>query len=310
MRSLTPALSRGAREFAASAAIGYSGSLLCEKEFAASAAIGYSGSLLCEKEFAASAATERCTDMKLTTELHRLSGSLAGLVFGPRCQVCAARRATHPGGTCDDCSASVPPPSVGRCPRCAVKLGPHVIVEKRCTYCRTFSFYFNTVRALYSYTGLVRRRVHAAKFKKQWTIANRLVQEFCRGMRSSDIPREVDLIVPVPMFWFDRRRRGVHLSAELVRALAGVFRIEHSPGMLMQLRPTRPQYGLTAPERFANVEGLFRMNRDEDLSGKTVLLIDDVMTTGATSSACARVLKKAGAKKVHVAVLARTEPPG
>jgi predicted amidophosphoribosyltransferase len=110
------------------------------------------------------------------------------------------------------------------------------------------------------------------------------------------------------MFWWDRRFRGLNLAEELARALADARHVEHDPRLLRQLRPARPQFTLSPSARDFNVQGLFAVRAATPLDGRTLLLVDDVMTTGATASECARVLRDAGAKAVHVAVLARTEP--
>ena len=137
----------------------------------------------------------------------------------------------------------------------------------------------------------------------------RLASAFAQAVLQKGLPSEIDVVVPVPMFWWDRRVRGVPLSRVLSQRLAAAAGIEHHPFALRQLRPSRPQYGLSPPERVRNVENLFAPGREPDVHQKYVLLVDDVLTTGATASACARVLRAAGAREVHVAVLARTQPP-
>ena len=193
--------------------------------------------------------------------------------------------------------------------RCAVRLGPHVSEEGRCPHCRTQTFPFRSTRAAFDYAGAVRAQVHAAKFNGQWTVCERLVSAFLSAVRAEDIPPEVALVVPVPMHWWSRRVRGVHLACALSSGLAAAHGIEHRAFALRQLRPSRPQYTLRPAERFRSVAGLFAVNDDCSVSGRHVLLVDDVMTTGATASACARLLRSAGASAVHVAVLARTPPP-
>lgn len=210
---------------------------------------------------------------------------------------------------CETCLEALTPPSQARCPRCAVKLGPHVIVERRCSSCRTRSLVFRSARTLFSYDGKLRLQLHAAKYRRQWTVAERLAGTFARYLPQRHVPAEVELIVSVPMFWWDRRLRGIHLARELARALGRTLGLEHDARLLRQLRPSQPQFGLPAAQRFRNVEGLFAVRADAALHGRSLLLVDDVMTTGATASECARVLRRAGAKVVHVAVLARTEPP-
>ena len=234
---------------------------------------------------------------------------LLNTVYGSRCPACGIRRVAAGGELCEVCRGALTPGGEARCPRCGVRLGPHVLVERRCSSCWTQSFGFRSVRALFSYEGAVRDQIQAAKFQRQWTVAERLAATFGRGVRRDDIGEEVSLVVPVPMFWWDRRVRGLNLAEALADAVARTHHIEHDPRALRQVRPSPPQFALPPAERFRNVAGLFAVRRDASLRRTTILLVDDVLTTGATASACARVLRKAGARTVHVAVLARTQPP-
>ena len=241
----------------------------------------------------------------------RLIDVVVNVLYGPRCTVCGERPATAGDGLCGTCREALTPSNEGRCPRCGVRLGPHVFVEKRCTSCRTLSLGVRSTAAVFSYAGAVREQVHAAKFRRDWTASRRLVRAFVRGLSPGALPGEVDLVMSVPMYWVDRRLRGLHLSDELARGLAAKHALEYDAGLLRQVRPSRRQFRLDPAERFRNVRGLFTTRRGADLRKRTVLLVDDVMTTGATASECARMLRRAGARTVHGAVLARTEPaPG
>ena len=222
--------------------------------------------------------------------------------------MCRSRPGTSPGGLCETCAQALTPRRQSRCPRCALRLGPHVSAEPRCAHCRTRTFRFASARALFTYDGPVRAQIHAAKFQRQYAVARDLAATFARGISREDLPPDTALIAPVPMFWWDRRFRGLNLAEELARALADARHVEHDPRLLRQLRPARPQFTLSPAARDFNVQGLFAVRAATPLDGRTLLLVDDVMTTGATASECARVLRDAGAKAVHVAVLARTEP--
>jgi len=241
-------------------------------------------------------------------DVHRILGALAGLVYGARCPVCRVNLGTSSGGLCEPCTDALSPHREPRCPRCAVRLGPHVSPNPRCAHCRTQVFRFASARALFAYDGPVRAQIHAAKFQRHYAVAHDLAAAFARGVSREDVPPGVALIASVPMFWWDRRLRGLNLAEELARALADAVHLKHDARLLRQRRPSRPQFSLPPSERALSVRRLFAVNASAPLDGKTLLLVDDVMTTGATASECARVLRGAGAKTVHVAVLARTEP--
>jgi ComF family protein len=112
-------------------------------------------------------------------------------------------------------------------------------------------------------------------------------------------------IVPVPLHWWRRLRRGYNQADALAYGLARRLELRvHQPLKRIRATDRLAQMGVT--ERIEALRGAFRARRDPGLRGKTVLLIDDILTTGATSGAAARALKQVGAKRVVVAVLART----
>ncbi len=237
-----------------------------------------------------------------------MTGIVGGVLFGTRCPACSAERMEPSDGLCAACAAALSPRREARCPRCAIRLGPHVVVENRCTWCRTQTFHFRSVRAAFPYEGPVRALIQAAKFRRDTVAAERLAAAFPRAFERDDFPDTLDLIVPVPAFRLDERTRGAHLVRMLSTALAEKLRVAHGPDVLRQTRPSRPQFTLDSAERRRNVDGLFAAREGESVARRAVLLVDDILTTGATAAECARMLERAGARRVHVAVLARTQP--
>ena len=114
-----------------------------------------------------------------------------------------------------------------------------------------------------------------------------------------------DLVAPVPMFWTRRLARGTNSAEILAEGLARHLRVRLARGVIVRCRNTLPQARLKPRERFANVRGAFQVRARYDLDGLRVLLVDDILTTGATASEVAKVLKRAGVSRVAVAVLAR-----
>jgi predicted amidophosphoribosyltransferase len=113
------------------------------------------------------------------------------------------------------------------------------------------------------------------------------------------------LVVPVPVYWWKRLRRGVHGPDVLVEAVGAALQLPTAFGFLYCRRPTRKQGTLLPAERFANVRGAFAVRPCFDIADAHILLIDDIMTTGATGSEAAKVLRQAGAARVTLAVVAR-----
>ncbi|MBU4272838.1 MAG: hypothetical protein KKA28_13340 [Planctomycetes bacterium] len=114
-----------------------------------------------------------------------------------------------------------------------------------------------------------------------------------------------DVIVPVPMYWRRRLQRGKNNPETLAGCLARALGVSMLRGVLVRQLNTKPQAGLSPASRFRNVRGAFRVRRPDGIRDARILLIDDVLTTGATCSEAAKTLKRAGAAMVAVAVVAR-----
>jgi ComF family protein len=124
-----------------------------------------------------------------------------------------------------------------------------------------------------------------------------------------DLGRDPVLVVPVPLHISKRRHRGFNQAESVARAALKKFgkaNLQLATHVLVRQRPTISQIGLTRPQRADNIRGAFRVAHPSRVVGRTLLLVDDVLTTGTTASECARVLRKAGAKTVFVATVART----
>jgi len=141
-----------------------------------------------------------------------------------------------------------------------------------------------------------RDRTHGAAFFAKWIA--RAARELCD---------DADIIVPVPLHWTRLFKRGYNQSALVGRALGKITETPYDPMVLKRIRRTISQVGLSADARKRNVAGAFSVSAEgpQKLDGMRVLLIDDVLTTGATVEGCARVLRKAGASEVDVVTLAR-----
>jgi ComF family protein len=116
-----------------------------------------------------------------------------------------------------------------------------------------------------------------------------------------------DFVAAIPMHWLRRWFRGTTNAAILAEVLAGSLAARLASHQIVRRRWTRPQSGLSPAERLANVHGAFRLRRPSRFSGKSVLLVDDILTTAATCNEIARLLVKAGARRVGVVVLARAD---
>ncbi len=151
------------------------------------------------------------------------------------------------------------------------------------------------VASVYPFDGRAAQAVKRLKYSRATGLAEPMAMllKVHRGLL--EIP-EVDLVIPVPIHWKRRSSRGFNQSEMLCEAFS---EFDVDPYALRRIRATRPQVGLTRTERLNNLKGAFRA--DPSVHGKSVLLVDDVMTTGGTATACAEALRSAGA--TYVAVL-------
>ena len=173
----------------------------------------------------------------------------------------------------------------------------------RCGLCRLGLQGFDAVYSYGSYEGPLRELVHLFKYGGVTPLA----RTFGRFMIQA-LPRETafDVVVPMPLHWFKKWQRGFNQSDLLAREVGRKWNVPVR-NVIRRKKATRPQSGLTNAKRRANMQGAFGMPRGRSLAGMRVLLVDDVVTTGATASACARVLKRAGAAHVALLALARTD---
>jgi ComF family protein len=170
-----------------------------------------------------------------------------------------------------------------------------------CTLCRLGLTGFDAVYTYGSYEGSLRKLIHLFKFEKIHTLARPLGNFLARVL-----PREerFDAIVPMPLHWRRRWERGFNQSELLAREIGRRWNVPVKQ-LARRVKATVPQAGLTNAKRRANVGGAFKSRTN--VTGARVLLVDDVLTTGATAAACARALKRAGVKHVALLAVARTD---
>ena len=168
---------------------------------------------------------------------------------------------------------------------------------------------FDRARAAMRFSDVARDLVHLLKYGDRLD----LVKPFSKWMaRAGDeVLHEVDALIPVPLHWTRLFQRRFNQSAELARAISRQKNIAVIDDALARVRATPPQVGLARDERAKNVHGAFSIEKTarSKVKGKRIVLVDDVLTTGATANACARVLRRAGATRIDVLTLARVVDP-
>jgi ComF family protein len=243
----------------------------------------------------------------LSRALRAWATAALDLVFPALCPVCAAtlaeRRRDPLCGTCWDRIARLSPPC---CDRCGLpwraSIPPLASTDPLvCGACRIEPPDWDWARAGAAYQGVVRDAIHAFKFRGKRALAHPLAALI--GEQWPPRAGDVAALVPVPLGRPRERERGFNQAALLAERLAPGLGVAVRPRWLARLRDTRPQSDLGAGERQANVRGAFEARAD--VAGRHVVVVDDVLTTGATVAECARALRAAGASQVGVVAVAR-----
>jgi len=164
---------------------------------------------------------------------------------------------------------------------------------------------YQRARAVVRYDDIARALIHAYKYGDRLDLAPLIGGWMARAGR--ELLAEADALIPVPLYWRRLWARRFNQSATLARAISALAGVPVIDDALKRVRPTAQQVGLSKAARAENVQGAFRTSADGKarVTGRRLILIDDVLTSGATSDACARALLRAGAKQVDVLVFAR-----
>jgi ComF family protein len=244
----------------------------------------------------------------LTGAGRALAEGAVGLVYPGLCQTCGRPLSPIDDSFCDPCSRLLFTDLVPACPACAATVGQHGVVAGRCPRCRDEGFAFAAALRLGEYDGLLRQVVLRLKDRRGEGLAELLAQRWAARAASAFRSLGADVVVPVPLHFWRRMWRGYNQSAALAGALSRALGLPCQAGWLRRVRHTPRQTAQSASGRKENVRGAFAVRRGAPLAGRAILLVDDVMTTGATAGEAARMLRAAGAARAVVAVLARAEP--
>lgn len=229
--------------------------------------------------------------------------AVADFLLPPRCPACACRLMEH-GALCGACWAKLTMIARPFCCRCGLAFDVDAGSDAICGACIQTPPDFDWARAVVEYDGLARDLVLKLKHG-----AGGGVVPLLGGLMAASLPSEkqTDLLVPIPLHRRRLLKRRFNQSLLLASVVARKTGLVADPFVLERIRPTPSQGKLGRKDRDKNVRGAFqvRLQQKTPIAGKRILLIDDVLTTGATASACARELKKAGASEVGVLVFAR-----
>jgi ComF family protein len=230
--------------------------------------------------------------------------ALTDLILPPQCLACD-RRVAGVGGLCPACWSALRLIERPWCERLGTPFPYDMGDGAESAEAIADPPPFRRCRAVAAYDDVARRLVHGLKYRDRLELAGWMGEWMARA--GAEALADADLVVPVPMHRWRLWSRRFNQSANLAAALAAIAGKPLATEALVRTRPTRQQVGLTAGERDRNVRGAFRVPDNQRLAvaGRAILLVDDVLTTGATVKAATRALARAGAASVDVLVFAR-----
>jgi ComF family protein len=244
--------------------------------------------------------------MKLLDVCRETAGGLLHLIYPAVCAACTRPLVPGEQHFCASCRAALTTDSLPACPRCASTVGPFTVLEGGCSNCRGVPFHFENAIRLGPYDGLLREMILRTKQATGELLSELLGSLWAEHAEARLRTLQAHLVVPVPLHWWRRWTRGYNQSESLAQALAARLGLPCHGRWLRRVRNTPRQVDQSAAARRENVRNAFVAPVRPDLRGKTVLLVDDVLTTGSTASEAASALRKAGASRVIVAVLAHS----
>jgi ComF family protein len=238
--------------------------------------------------------------------LQRLLARTVDLLFPPICHLC--REYIPEAGEvklCPECLAKAPPLISPKCSCCGHPFESPVGADHLCGPCITAPAPFVSARAALLFEGSTRELIHQFKYSKRVVLRRPLGLLAAAYLDNFAEEFRADLIVPVPLHTKRLRQRGFNQAILLGEIFSERWGVPLSRNNLKRIRWTEPQVNLGAAERAANVKGAFALNDEQEISGRKIILVDDVYTTGSTVKECCRVLLKGRAAEIAVLTVAR-----
>lgn len=269
-------------------------------------------------------AVTRILQTSLQTTATTSTKDLINLFFPSDCRLCGAPQIDLGASqVCHACLDRVIPRTENQCTRCGDALdmessrfaSSQGVTE--CSSCRLVPPEFARAVAFAPYDSELRELLHLLKFEGRRALAEEVLGSWLATaiLRLQDQAANDLVVIPVPLFAARQRQRGFNQAALLASAalrslkkLAPEWCLTQAPQALARIKDTHTLFTLAPHQRRAGLRGAFKVAEPAAIAGREVLLIDDIMTTGATARECARTLIRAGAEKVWVATVARAQP--
>jgi len=240
------------------------------------------------------------------THLRGLARQAADFVLPPLCALCRTPVTGH-HAVCGRCWGQLHFLTPPWCESCGVPFAVTELEAKLCAVCLTTPPVYGRSRAALAYDEGARALISRFKYGDQLHLLPLLAPWLAKA--GAEVLNEADVLVPVPLHWKRLLWRRYNQAALLAQAVASCAKLPVDLHALGRVRATTPQVGQPRATRLGNVRHAFAVMKPEQVAGKVVVLVDDVLTTGATLSACAEVLHKSGVKEVRTLTFARVAHP-
>lgn len=250
----------------------------------------------------------------MTGFAHKLKGSskcwldaALDFIYPPVCQICGGRRCgALEGYVCADCwIKGVRFIKAPFCDRCGLPYQGEITISFDCSNCREMDLQFRYARSAVVAGGTVLEVIHRYKYNRALWFEPFLADVLVRQAEPLLNQERWDMMIPVPLHPVKQREREFNQAERLAAPLSRALKIPLRSDILRRTTETRTQTLLSRSERAANVRHAFALKTSDSLRGLKIIVFDDVLTTGATTSACARELRAAGAEDVCVWTVAR-----
>ena len=206
---------------------------------------------------------------------------------------------------CEDCRQTMVRCQAPVCQQCGLAVAAAFDAVVKCRTCQKQPRLFTMARAPWQYIGSLQQAIHQLKYAQRWRLGNWLAEDMVRLAQQTLPIGQIDFVSPIPSHWLRRRLRGFDPTAILARLVADKINKPYLPKAITRTRWTRSQTQLSWPKRLRNVNQAFCANKAL-VNSRVILLIDDVLTSGATAESCSGALRAAGAREVFVLTAART----
>ncbi|MBI4982691.1 MAG: ComF family protein [Candidatus Omnitrophica bacterium] len=244
--------------------------------------------------------------------LRNIITGLTDLIYPKTCLACKTKITTKETKAkamsdfiCSNCRNDIKVNLPPFCLSCGRQLDKRGFSKNTCSQCQRKIFHFDRALSPCTYTGTIKELIHEFKYKNKEYLAGELSKLMINFIKEYRLPIEyIDFIIPIPLHQTRLREREFNQADLLSKHIATEFNKDILPDAIYRARFTNTQTELDHDKRINNVKGCFSLTGKRNLKGRNIMLIDDVLTSGATSSEASRCLKEAGANVVFVLTLA------